>query len=296
MTRVPGHSEGLEWACSDWPECQCQQQRCQRPAEVLPKRTRVYLAGPMRGYPEYNFPAFHEATADLRERGYEVWSPAERDEAEGFDPKTDEAKSLAYYMAYDLKAVCESDAVVVLDGWEDSQGARLEVHVAREIGLPVWRWPLLEPIHAHSDTPQAEDTYDLVIPSAPRTDMPTEGARKSRGVKLSLIPPYPLWRVAEVYTLGAAKYADHNWRQGRPASEWLDALERHLARYTAGEDYDPDGQHHLASVVFHAFALMEQEVTHPELDDRYKDGAPISPELVKRFVVREDNHDTEVAA
>lgn len=29
------------------------------------------------------------------------------------------------------------DAVVVMPGWEASQGARLEVHVARECGIPV---------------------------------------------------------------------------------------------------------------------------------------------------------------
>lgn len=40
---------------------------------------RIYLAGPMRGYAEFNFPAFHAAAARLREQGHTVFNPAERD-------------------------------------------------------------------------------------------------------------------------------------------------------------------------------------------------------------------------
>jgi nucleoside 2-deoxyribosyltransferase len=99
---------------------------------------KLYLAGPMRGYPEYNFPAFHKAAAELRAVGYTVWSPAERDESEGFNPKTDASQPLKYYMKYDLPAVLESDAIALLEGWERSTGANLEVHVARAVGMPVY--------------------------------------------------------------------------------------------------------------------------------------------------------------
>lgn len=39
---------------------------------------KVYLAGPMRGKEDHNFPAFHFAAAKPREQGYEVFSPARR--------------------------------------------------------------------------------------------------------------------------------------------------------------------------------------------------------------------------
>ena len=102
---------------------------------------KVYLAGPMTGYPEFNFPEFIDAASSLRVRRFEVWSPAERDLEEGFDPKTDDSKGLKYYMQYDLPAVVKCDAVAVLPGWHKSAGARLEVFTAWAVGMPVfWAW------------------------------------------------------------------------------------------------------------------------------------------------------------
>ena len=100
----------------------------------------------MRGIPEYNFPAFHAATARLRAAGHEVWSPAERDEAEGFNAATDTAQPLAHYMRYDLPAVLDAEAVAVLPGWRKSKGACLEVHVAQVCCIPILDAGTLEPI------------------------------------------------------------------------------------------------------------------------------------------------------
>jgi hypothetical protein len=104
----------------------------------------AYLAGPMRGIEEYNFPAFRSATAWLRQLGWVVFSPAERDEN---DPEIDHTEDVAgwngsrgldYFMAHDLKAVCQTDCVICLPGWEESQGARLETVTAVEVGHPVF--------------------------------------------------------------------------------------------------------------------------------------------------------------
>jgi hypothetical protein len=96
---------------------------------------RVYLSGPMTGIPKYNFPAFHAAAAVLRARGYEVVNPAEDDEREGFNAATDQAEPLLHYMQRDLPAVMTCDAIAVLPGWRQSQGAQLEVRVAWDCGL-----------------------------------------------------------------------------------------------------------------------------------------------------------------
>jgi hypothetical protein len=130
---------------------------------------RVYVAGPMSGMPEHNFPAFRVAAEDLRERGHEVISPVEMDEADGFDgqtePDTDPGSSRwAEFLARDLKVVVDVDAVVVIEGWERSRGAALEVHVARELGKPIYRLPALPRI--------GSEYRDLVEVKAPTKYQP----------------------------------------------------------------------------------------------------------------------------
>jgi hypothetical protein len=108
---------------------------------------KLYLAGPMRGYPQFNFPAFFAAAKDLRARGHEVWSPAENDvDVDGFDPTTDAAKPMRHYMLRDLPAVLNSDAVALLPGWRKSTGALMEVYVATGCGIPILDAATLEPI------------------------------------------------------------------------------------------------------------------------------------------------------
>lgn len=95
---------------------------------------RVYLAGPMTGYPEWNFPAFHDAARRLRAAGYQVTSPAEKDEADGFDPKTPmDGFDLRAALEWDVNAVLDSDGVVLLPGWQDSPGAVIEVLAAESV-------------------------------------------------------------------------------------------------------------------------------------------------------------------
>lgn len=88
-------------------------------------------------------------------------------------------------------------------------------------------------------------------------------------LRFDLIPPTPLMKLAEVYTIGANKYSDRNWEKGLSWGRIFAAMMRHAWKWWRGETHDPeDGQHHLASVAWCAFALMEYEGTYPEGDDR----------------------------
>lgn len=112
-------------------------------------KTCLYLSGPMTGLPEWNFPAFMAAAATLRAEGYEVRNPAEH-----FEGRTDLPR--AEYMREDIAAVMASDQVCVLPGWERSKGARLEVAIAEELGLPVWRFDTRRPLAEESILAEAE--------------------------------------------------------------------------------------------------------------------------------------------
>lgn len=112
---------------------------------------KIYIAGPMRGVPLFNFPAFHAAAAKLREAGHEVFSPAEKDnERHGVDISAgnvagcEDAAAKAHgfnlreALGADLAWICaEANAVALLPGWQTSKGARAEYHTALALSLQV---------------------------------------------------------------------------------------------------------------------------------------------------------------
>jgi nucleoside 2-deoxyribosyltransferase len=102
--------------------------------------TRVYIAGPMTGYPRWNYDAFEAAAAQLREAGYAVVSPTEIDAKFGFDPDAPvEEFTEANYVAAlerDLDAIAECDGIALLPKWFESRGARAEFQFAEALGLP----------------------------------------------------------------------------------------------------------------------------------------------------------------
>ena len=103
------------------------------------------------------------------------------------------------------------------------------------------------------------------------TDPDTGGKKGTALARFDLIPAHPLWELAELYGIGARKYEDRNWERGYAWSLSFAALMRHAWQFWNGEDRDPEGQLHLASVAWHALSLMEFMRTHPELDDRPKE-------------------------
>lgn len=97
---------------------------------------KLYLAGPMRGIPEYNFPAFDLYAGRLRREGHIVFSPADGDRwlllSTGREPDAREC------FALDTQWLCrEADGIVLMPGWENSLGAKAEKALAEAIGLPV---------------------------------------------------------------------------------------------------------------------------------------------------------------
>lgn len=108
----------------------------------------IYLSGPMRGYKDFNFPAFDKAAAELREEGHEVFNPAEKDrehdpvgktwkskdgdivkaESKGFDRRVAIRADLDYIIDH-------ADAIALLPGWEASKGANAELWLARFLDL-----------------------------------------------------------------------------------------------------------------------------------------------------------------
>lgn len=89
--------------------------------------TRLYLAGPMTGLPEFNYPAFHAEAARLRTLGFEVENPAE-------NPLPANAP-WHLCMRAAVRQMLTCDAVATLPDWVNSPGAQLEVYVADRLGI-----------------------------------------------------------------------------------------------------------------------------------------------------------------
>lgn len=98
-----------------------------------------YLAGPMSGLKQFNFPAFDRAASVLRKRGYKIVSPAELDDKktrkqalaskDGHPGK--QKHTWGDFLARDVKLVADKvQGIVLMPGWTRSRGARLEAFVA----------------------------------------------------------------------------------------------------------------------------------------------------------------------
>lgn len=237
---------------------------------------RVYLAGPMTNLPLFNFPAFHEAAAVLRDLGYDVVSPAELDEGDGFDPATSEADTHLAYMRRDLAALMDCQGIVMLPGWESSKGAVCELTVARTCGLFTYAFTGdgVAALGTVAPSPAAVAVPPVRAGEVRVVNATTGGEKGAKPEAFGLLPWRALGDVARVYRMGSEKYRPHNWRKGYAWSLSLDAGLRHLAAFMEGEDRDPEsGEPHLAHAAFHMLALLTFMREHPELDDRWKAAA-----------------------
>lgn len=110
-----------------------------------------YLAGPMSGIPQFNYPEFHRIASVLRDAGYQIESPAELDTPEqqkfAMESKNGDAGVFVRQtgitwgdtLAKDVKLVSDKvDGIIAMHNWYISRGARLEVFVATLVGKPVY--------------------------------------------------------------------------------------------------------------------------------------------------------------
>jgi hypothetical protein len=219
---------------------------------------KVYIIGPMRGQPYYNFPQFDAAATLLRSQGYEVRTPSEMDRTAGFDamklPKDYDWQSVPDNFSLnacvdrDIEAVKWSTTLYALRGWQDSTGARAE-HA-----LGVW---------LGKEVLYQDGGEERVV------DKTTGGEKGSKLARFDLLPIQPLWELAELYGVGSKKYAPRNWQRGYAWSLSYAAAMRHSWQFWGGEDVDPETRaKHIIAAAWHMLALAEFMITHPELDDR----------------------------
>lgn len=224
--------------------------------DVIERPLRAYVAGPMRSLAAFNFPAFHDAEAHLKSHGYEVFSPARRDEAKGFDPTgltgnedlSDLGFDLREALAADLEWITRyADVVVVLPGWEKSKGANAEVAAARALGIPV-------------ETLAGDPVPPVAIPvgiPVGGIEVLANGAKQSRLAYLCGEVPHADLAVAKVLAEGAAKYGRRNWH-GIPVESNVEHALAHILHWLAGHVTGEDDLEHAATRMMMA---LDQKVS-----------------------------------
>lgn len=108
---------------------------------------KYYLAGPMTGLPQSNFPMFDRVAAVLRYDGFTIVSPAELD-----DPEVRTAAlanrpiitnhTWGDFLSRDVKVLADGGigGIVFLPDWEKSNGAKLEATVGLLKRFVFRRW------------------------------------------------------------------------------------------------------------------------------------------------------------
>lgn len=90
----------------------------------------LYISGPMTGLEDSNYPAFNEAAARLRTKGFDVVNPAELC---GHLVNA----TWADYMRVCIAALVQCDSIYLLPGWTESRGALLERRIAQDLGMQI---------------------------------------------------------------------------------------------------------------------------------------------------------------
>lgn len=102
------------------------------------RERRVYIAGPMTGIPEYNYPAFNAAAEILRKCGYLPVNPADHGIVDGAVWED--------YFAYDLGQLGTCGRLYLLPGWTRSKGAIIEFQLATALKMEIMLHPDAEPV------------------------------------------------------------------------------------------------------------------------------------------------------
>jgi nucleoside 2-deoxyribosyltransferase len=93
-----------------------------------------YLAGPMSGYPEYNFDEFERWAEILRRGGLKIASPHEIDHGE--TPETRGSLPYQNYIDAGMKLLESCGGIILIAGWPQSSGACAELSRAIDRGMP----------------------------------------------------------------------------------------------------------------------------------------------------------------
>lgn len=248
---------------------------------------RVYVAGPMRGYPELNFPAFDKAKGKLEAEGHYVLSPADLDRREGITPEswaglTPEKRGakLKEIVRRDFEAIIDVDAIYLLEGWEESTGARAELALARWLKLKVMDTQPAVPmvndsIHEHTENTPLELGTIKVGEKLREASGAMRHSREGKG-RYDLLSPRVMGPFCTEAFNGAAKH---------PLQTWIEALQHILKTL-----FDISGTFRAGVAMRRAFRDMHDYIHALETQDNtMSDRVAVSRYALHRLALHMEN-------
>ena len=113
---------------------------------------KIYISGPMSGIENSNFDAFNEFEKKFDPEMVKFENPAKPGHIEGYEWKD--------YLKMALTMMLECDTVVLLEGWQNSKGCLLELHVAKSLDMRIFK-VTMEDEYSVFLKPIESDDYDV---------------------------------------------------------------------------------------------------------------------------------------
>ena len=95
-----------------------------------------YIAGPMSGIEEFNYPAFDHAMDICEKLDIRCMSP--HAPFRNDSPELHASRSYQWHISSALRMQLRCDGIILLPGWSTSKGARREFDIALDLGWKAW--------------------------------------------------------------------------------------------------------------------------------------------------------------
>jgi hypothetical protein len=238
---------------------------------------RIYIAGPMRGIPHFNFPAFDAAAVRFRAAGFAVINPADIDrDSDGPTTTPEQAEErVRTYAERDTQALLTCTHIALLPGWETSTGAMAEYHFAKWIKLTILCAISGQPLEVKSVATAArklDGFHAKPAIAATATHNPPNPKDRIGKTKppLHLVPSSSIIFEALAMGDGAEKYEPFNWRETAvEAMTYIGACKRHVEAWVDREELASDSLvHHLGHAKACLGIILDAMVNDKLIDNR----------------------------
>jgi len=107
---------------------------------LQPKEEKIFISGPMTGYPDFNFPLFNAVSKILIQKGFDVVNPVNICRKYKKEKVLSDKEIFNAMIEEQQKEERKCTVLLLLPKWENSAGVRLELQTAIELKMKILQW------------------------------------------------------------------------------------------------------------------------------------------------------------